>query len=120
MIHPCLACGACCAFFQASFHWSETLSESFAVPEIATVAAGGQRLAMKGTELRDPHCGSLKGTVGKSVSCKIYENRPSCCRDFSASYEKGKRDLRCDKARLGKGFRPLKPEDWELPTQTAI
>ena len=21
--HPCLTCGACCAFFRVSFHWSE-------------------------------------------------------------------------------------------------
>ena len=23
MSHPCLTCGACCAFFRVSFHWSE-------------------------------------------------------------------------------------------------
>src|SRR5690606_40667371 len=23
MRHPCLACGACCAHFRISFHWSE-------------------------------------------------------------------------------------------------
>jgi len=24
MSNPCLSCGACCAFFRASFHWLET------------------------------------------------------------------------------------------------
>ena len=23
MPHPCLTCGACCAYFRVSFHWSE-------------------------------------------------------------------------------------------------
>ncbi|RBD00840.1 YkgJ family cysteine cluster protein, partial [Xanthomonas oryzae pv. oryzae] len=23
MAHPCLTCGACCAYFRVSFHWSE-------------------------------------------------------------------------------------------------
>ncbi|HOC10952.1 MAG TPA: YkgJ family cysteine cluster protein, partial [Thermomonas sp.] len=22
-MHPCLSCGACCAYFRVSFHWSE-------------------------------------------------------------------------------------------------
>jgi Fe-S-cluster containining protein len=42
---------------------------------------------MKGTELKPVHCVALKGEVGSEVSCSIYEQRSSTCREFEAGSE---------------------------------
>lgn len=111
-MHPCLKCGACCAFYRVSFHWSETLQESFNVPIEKAAAITPHIMSMNGTNISQPKCESLLGDVGKSVRCVIYENRPSPCRNFSASYENGERNVRCDQARLSKGLHPLSLRDW--------
>jgi len=113
-VHPCLNCGACCAFFRVSFYWQETekgFSEN-PVPVEATIPVNNYFLCMRGTDRKPSRCGSLDGELGKEVSCSIYSNRPSSCRDFEASYENGTRNLRCDEARFSLGLRPLSPEDW--------
>lgn len=114
-VHPCLKCGACCAFYRVSFHWSETLSDSFNVPDEFVNELTSHMSVMKGTNKRDPQCMALKGKVGEYVTCSIYEQRPSCCRNFKASYEDGVRNKRCDEARISKGLKPLKPQDWDTP-----
>ncbi len=110
--HPCLSCGACCAFFRVSFHWSETLSDSHGVPENLTLPLNPYVNAMMGTETTKPVCIALKGVVGQSAHCEIYLNRPQCCRSFSASFEDGTKNDRCDEARVGKGLLKLGPNDW--------
>ncbi len=110
--HPCQNCGACCAYFRVSFHWSETLSESHAVPEALTVKVSPHHSAMIGTTQKDPHCGSLKGEVGVKVQCQIYDHRPSPCREFQASFENGIKNDRCEKARTAKNMAHLTLADW--------
>ncbi|MFZ3229695.1 MAG: YkgJ family cysteine cluster protein [Pseudobdellovibrio sp.] len=112
-IHPCQKCGACCASFRASFHWSETLLESYGVPVLLTEPISLHQDAMIGTNQKNPHCSALRGIVGTSVECSIYLNRPSCCRSFKASFEDGFADLRCDDARISKGLPILAIEDWK-------
>lgn len=112
--HPCLSCGACCSAFRVSFHWSETLEESFHVPVESTLQITPHHNAMKGTDQGNPHCVALVGEVGKNVACSIYERRPSCCRNVKPSYENGRADAQCDKARVLKGLAPLTPKDWRL------
>ncbi|MBC7420602.1 MAG: YkgJ family cysteine cluster protein [Bdellovibrio sp.] len=112
MTHPCLTCGACCAFFRVSFHWSETLTTSHAVPEDLTLQINPYMNAMKGTETKSPRCISLKGDVGGVISCEIYANRPECCRSFSASFEDGTVNERCAQARISKGLTPLALSSW--------
>ena len=112
--HPCLSCGACCAFFRVSFHWSETLNESYGVPDALTEKISPHSLAMIGTNQKIIRCQSLSGFIGEEVKCKIYENRPSPCRSFSASFENGEVDERCDRARTGNGLSPLKLADWSV------
>ena len=110
--HPCQSCGACCAFFRISFHWTETLAESYAVPIDMTIGISPYVNAMIGTREEIPKCTALKGVVGKDVSCSIYLNRPGCCREFKPSYEKGSVNERCEQARLNKGLVVLSPGDW--------
>lgn len=111
-IHPCQKCGACCAFFRVSFHWSEILTESFAVPAALTEKISPHQSAMMGTNQKNPRCVSLDGVIGKSISCQIYENRPEPCRTFLPSYEDGFVNERCEKARINKGLVILKLSDW--------
>ena len=110
--HPCQTCGACCAFFRVSFHWSETLEVSHKVPEELTLQLNPYINVMKGTESLTPRCISLEGEVGGKNRCTIYENRPQPCRSFSASYEDGTNHESCDRARASKGLSPLTAEDW--------
>lgn len=112
--HPCLNCGACCAYYRVSFHWSETLAESFGVPLGLTLPMPPHRQVMNGTDQEKPLCVAFKGKIGGSGSCTIYKNRPSCCREFKASFEDGNHSENCDKARAGNGLGALTVSDWEF------
>jgi Fe-S-cluster containining protein len=113
MLHPCLRCGACCAFFRVAFHWSEAdaLLGGVVPPEL-TEKFDPHRLAMLGTSVSKPHCVALRGVVGKAAHCGIYERRPSVCREVLPSWESGAARAQCDKARLGHGLALLTPLDW--------
>lgn len=110
--HPCLSCGACCAFFRVSFHWTETATESHGVPIALTKQISQYVNAMNGTDQAKPSCVALEGIIGKSTSCSIYENRPDCCRQFQASFEDGSKNDKCDEARASKGLKMLQISDW--------
>jgi uncharacterized protein len=109
-----MTCGACCAFFRASFYWAEAddVTEG-GVPVHLTRKLNHFRRAMIGMEGSAPRCTALEGTVGESVRCAIYGNRPSVCRDLEAAWANGRPNDRCDKARAAWGLPPLTPDDWE-------
>lgn len=110
-IHPCQSCGACCAYYRVAFHWMQ--AEPGGVPLALTQDLDLQQRVMKGTDRKHrPRCVALRGEVGQSVACTIYESRPTPCRRFTASYEKGVREPRCDEAREVHGLRPLTKADW--------
>ncbi len=111
-IHPCLSCGACCATYRVSFHYDEMRAESHGVPEALSRQISPYQNAMIGTDQAKPMCVALKGEIGKSIHCTIYENRPNCCRIFKASYEDGHHHVSCDEARSGKSLAHLTPADW--------
>lgn len=112
--HPCLACGACCAYFRVAFYWREDVPDSLAED------LDSFRKVMKGTNMKHSRrCVSLEGRVGESVVCSSYARRPTPCRDFQASYENGEKNLRCDQARAAHGLLPLRRSDWELPIPPA-
>ena len=116
MQHPCLRCGACCAFFRVAFHWSEAdLSLGGLVPPELTEKLDHHRLIMQGTHAAPIRCIALQGTIGKSAPCSIYERRPSVCREVQPSWESGQPSVQCDKARLAHGLPLLTLLDWELP-----
>jgi len=115
-INPCLVCGACCAFYRASFYWAESdLVQPNGVPFQMTKKLDDFRLFMKGSNGSKPRCIALMGIIGKKVHCSIYENRASICRDFPPSWENGIHNERCDKARIAWGLSPLAPDIWHLP-----
>jgi Fe-S-cluster containining protein len=108
--NPCLSCGACCAFYRASFYWSEAEDHTTGgVPLKMTKKLDDFRLVMIGTEGSAPRCAALLGDIGRSVRCSIYERRASVCREFEPSWQKNTPNPRCDKARLAWGMQPLRP-----------
>ncbi len=119
--HPCMTCGACCNYYKVQFHHSECLSDSLSVPiDLTYPVLVSDNLVMKGTYKKDPRCVALKGVIGEEVTCSIYEQRPSCCRNFTASFEDGQQNFRCDQARLAKGLSPLTMDDWNSDERVAI
>ena len=91
------------------------------MPKERTTDLDSTYRCMKGTENKhQPKCNALQGRIGKRVGCEIYENRPTPCRNFQASYENGKHNPRCDEARAAHGLRPLRREDhFETPVVSA-
>jgi Fe-S-cluster containining protein len=108
-LNPCTSCGACCAFFRASFYWAEIDEAGGTVPTELTQQVSPFMRAMKGTFGQRPRCVALQGEIGKEVGCSIYEKRSSVCRDFPVAWENGVPNERCDKARIAHGLEPLKP-----------
>ena len=108
--NPCIACGACCAYYRASFYWAETdAAETGSVPVELTEKLNDFRCVMKGTNQPNPRCVALLGEIGKSVRCSIYDLRASICRDFKLSYEDNIHNPGCDQARDVHGLPPLQP-----------
>jgi len=119
MSHPCLTCGACCAFFRVSFHWSETEPAlGGQVPAELTEPLRTHERAMRGTSQASPRCVALEAEIGRHSRCSIHPVRPSTCAAVPASLEDGVRSVQCDRARAGHGLAELTAEDWrwrELP-----
>ncbi|MBN1360849.1 MAG: YkgJ family cysteine cluster protein [Sedimentisphaerales bacterium] len=111
--NPCVSCGACCAYYRASFYWSEADdAPGGTVPVALTEKLNDFRRVMRATSRKDPRCIALLGTIGQAVRCSIYELRSSVCRDFPVSWEQGIHNERCDQARLAWGLPPVvRPAD---------
>lgn len=112
MSHPCLRCGACCAWYRVAFHWSEAdPALGGAVPGALAVAVDRHRLAMQGTESGRSRCIALDGTIGVSAACTIYPQRPSPCRELEPA-RPNRPSPQCDRARQAHGLAPLSGRDW--------
>ncbi len=114
--NPCLACGACCAYFRASFYWAEGDDATpGGVPVALTEKLTPVMRVMRGTNQPQPRCIALEGDIGRAVRCTIHPQRASVCRDFPAAWESGEPHDRCDAARARHGLPPLTPDDWRDP-----
>ena len=104
----CKSCGVCCATFRISFYWGETTAaEGGYVPVELTEQMNLYRSCMKGSSQSKPRCIALAGTLGESVTCTAYENRPSPCREYEVFDAQGELNPRCNQARAKHGFEPL-------------
>lgn len=120
-INHCLSCGACCAFYRASFHWMEADIETpGGVPSELTDKFRYHLLVMKGTNQPSPRCIALNGEIGRNVFCRIHDRRSSVCREFEPSWQNHTPNPRCDKARLFWGLNPLTSESWIERPKTKI
>ena len=105
---PCLTCGACCSYYSAAFYWTEADDiEGGTVPVDLTEKHGHFQRVMLGTKQTQPRCIALIGEVGTCVRCSIYSQRASVCREFEFSWQNGKPNERCDRARAAWGLPPL-------------
>jgi hypothetical protein len=105
-----------------AFYWREAEPDGiWNVPLALTVDLDALKRCMKGTESKhQPKCVALQGRIGKRATCSIYENRPSPCRNFSASYEDGTHRPRCDEARKAHGLEPLQRKDFPEVTPSSL
>ena len=113
MPHPCLSCGACCATFRVSLHWSEAEPAlGGRVPSDLTEPVRLHELAMRGTSQASPRCVALDADIGQRSRCTIHARRPAACAAVAASWESGAPSAQCDRARRAHGLPALAPEDW--------
>lgn len=115
--NPCRTCGACCAYFRVSFYWGETdQAPGGYVPGELTIPEPPYSHVMRGTDRIPPRCVALEGEVGHAVRCRIYERRPSPCREFGIQWRNHRAVVtpealeRCNRARAAWGLPPLKVE----------
>jgi Fe-S-cluster containining protein len=95
----CQRCGACCAHFRVSFYWAEAPERG--LPDSATEQVSPTLACMAGTNQPVPRCHALQGQLGQWVSCGLYAQRPSPCRELQPGEPK------CNQARLRHGLPPL-------------
>ncbi len=108
--NPCLGCGICCTHFRISFYWTEADdAPGGTVPVGMTEKVNHYMRCMKGSNSLPRRCSALQGEVGTSVSCSIYAQRPSPCREFPVYLDDGSPNPRCDALRATIGLPPLPP-----------
>ena len=119
--NPCIQCGACCAFFRVSFYWEEsTPANQEGIPQTLTEELSEFLQCMKGTNQPHPRCIALCGKIGEKVSCSIYAQRSSSCREFGLHTEQGRLEVdgenlvRCNEARKAWNLPPLTRSDLRL------
>ncbi len=114
MAHPCLSCGACCAHFRVSLHWSEAEpSLGGRVPVELTDSLRAHERVMRGTSQAQPRCIALDADIGRYSRCTIHDRRPAVCAQVPASLEFGdERSEQCDRSRAAYGLPPLAAADW--------
>jgi uncharacterized protein len=99
-LDECMTCGICCSHFRVSFYHGEVDDMPFGkVPADLTEKLNDTRACMKGTNQKIPRCIALTGEIGKNVSCSIYENRPTPCREFNIFDAVGNPNPDCQKLR---------------------
>ena len=104
---PCLDCGACCAAFRVSFYWAEANdAPGGQVPVSDTERLNAHLRCMKGTNTKSPHCAMLEGGV-PGGRCRIYEQRPSPCRELVPYLPDGTPHPQCQRARVIHRLKPL-------------
>jgi len=100
-------CGACCAAFRVSFYWAEADDAPGGwIPVEATEQLTPTMRCMRGTSSKTPRCAQLSGPVPGGL-CKIYEQRPSPCRELEPYDSDGQPTDQCTRARAVYGLPPL-------------
>ena len=74
----CESCGACCSF---SWEWPTLIGDHDGDGIPAYLIEDG-RMRCDGDR-----CAALAGTIGDSVHCRVYTDRPLVCREFAAGSE---------------------------------
>lgn len=108
--NPCLNCGACCSHFRISFYHSELdYHPAGFVPDSMAEKVNDTYACMTGTKSGEGRCIALQGSIGESISCSIYANRPTPCRKYRVWLEDGSPNPECQKLRAKIGLKLLEP-----------
>lgn len=108
MANPCTSCGACCATFRVNVPGDELDdAPGGRVPAGLVDRVSAVMACLRGTERQPPRCIALRGEIGQSVACAIYEFRPSACSEFAPLAAVGRGDLACNDARRRHNLPPL-------------
>lgn len=93
-LYSCTSCGACCGPPEEQGGWPDLerkdvkrLTEYEFKNHVTTENTGFPAFKVKMTEHGYLVCHFLKGIVGKSAPCGIYERRPAACRNFPPGTE---------------------------------
>jgi uncharacterized protein len=104
----CLSCGACCVTFRITLPRLELDNQPGGwVPTALTTPYTATTACLREHEDIPGRCIALAGTVGSAVSCTIYAQRPSACKEFAPLSALGQGDDACDEARRHCGLPPL-------------
>lgn len=102
MAEPCQSCGACC---RAHYPDGTVKKEWVAVDNPIPISDALLAFGIMGNPVmrmtRAGRCAALVGRIGKSVSCAVYADRPSPCRNFTPGGD------RCNLQRERAGLAPL-------------
>ncbi|MEX1300169.1 MAG: YkgJ family cysteine cluster protein [Desulfotignum sp.] len=101
-----MRCGACCAFYSVAL---QDVDDCPGVPRNLICVDRHALRFMKGTLASSPRCAALEGVVGTQVKCAIYMSRPRVCRDFLRSWENGRDNPLCNRARVVYGLQSFSP-----------
>ena len=96
-MNACQTCGACCVSLRVSFPTDEVDDRDGGYVPAGMTEAYGSVVCMRTNA--EGRCVALRGEVGRSVTCAIYEWRPSCCREFAPLAAIGQGDDVCNSAR---------------------
>jgi hypothetical protein len=99
----CQRCGACCATFRVSFHWLEAADAG--LPDACVERLTPARVCLAGTNAKAPRCVALRGALGERVTCAVYAQRPTPCRELEIG------DDKCNRARARHGLPPVAPPE---------
>ena len=77
------------------------------MPVELTEKINNNYICMQGTNQLNPRCIALEGTLGECVSCKIYDQRPTPCREFPLWLDDGSLNPECNRLRALKGMPPI-------------
>jgi Fe-S-cluster containining protein len=104
-MNACQTCGACCVSLRVSFPADEVDDRPGGDVPVGMTEPYGNVACMRTNA--EGRCVALRGAVGQSVSCAIYEWRPSSCREFAPLAALGQGDDACNEVRRRCGLQVL-------------
>ncbi len=102
-VPDCESCGACCAY---SWEWPTFIGDRDG-EDIAPHFVEDGRMRCDGNR-----CSALAGSIGSSVYCRVYDDRPLVCREFTAGSQA------CHAVRAHFGLEEGEPEAGILEDET--
>lgn len=77
----CRTCGACCGFVGLSPGDEKIVPRRTLLRVVHDEDVGGEVLERRWDAQGYLRCYALRGTIGRRVSCSIYQRRPQACRE---------------------------------------